>query len=221
MELFNDTVRIFEKNIESFLSENEYILSVEIIGKETLDYPFTLLGNETDIEINVNFNAKYDLFSEHKSKENGRVEILKYYNFIHNLDIQYLPNLKGSEYYKSPFFSLKNNSNDTIYGEHLTGYFWGSISFLKDSVWSNDYFGMLDYNFAGALPLFPDSVTITQVGSFGWRNDLPKNHYKYTLLYTTDKNISRGAKRYLETDNFVWWARTTKYYRLMYEFDIE
>ncbi|MDD3724651.1 MAG: hypothetical protein PHV83_03880 [Bacteroidales bacterium] len=63
--------------------------------------------------------------------------------------------------------------------------------------------------------------SIAQVGSFGWRNELPKAHHKYTLLYTTDKNTSGGKLRYLEKDNFVWWAETKRYYRLIYEFDVE
>ena len=190
------------------------------IKKETLNYPFSLVGNETDIEINVSFYKQSHSFDK-KGRQNGRVEIIKYYEPNHNLEIQYLPKMKGDEYYKAPFFMLKNNSNDTIYGRYIKGYFWGSISFLVDSVWSRDYFGQLDYNFSGGSPLFPDSVTVAWVGSFGWRNELPKNRYKYTLLYATDKKISSGVRKYLEKDNFVWWADTKKYYRLIYEFDVE
>ena len=224
IEILNDKVRRFENSLNIFSKETDYILSVEFenktIGKEALNYPFTLVGNETDIEINVSFYKQHPSFDK-KERQNGRVEVIKYYSSNHNLEIQYLPKAKGDEYYKAPFFMLKNNSNDTIYGRYVRDYFWGSISFLVDSVWSDDYFGRLDYNFEGGSPLFPDTVAVAWVGSFGWRNALPKNRYKYTLLYTTDKNISKGVRQRLEKDNFIWWADTKKYYRLIYEFDVE
>lgn len=223
IQLFSDAIRELEKSITIPSKEDNYILSVEFenktIGKKILDYPFILTGNESDIEINVRLNES-NRFDKSK-KVNGIIKIIKYYKADNNVEIKYLPKLKGDEYYKAPFFLLKNNSNDTIYGQYIKGYFWGSISLQLDSVWSNDYFGRLDYNFAGGSPLFPDSVTIAQVGSFGWRNELPKAHYKYTLLYTTDKNTGTGVKQHSEKDNFVWWADTKRYYRLIYKFDIE
>ena len=179
-------------------------------------------GNETEIEINVsteNFNRK--------EKQRGSIEVIKYYK-SNNIDIQYLPEMKGNEYYKPPFFMLTNNSNDSICGQYLTGHFWGWLSYLYvidfdgkvDSIWSRNRFGRLDYEFSVGSPLFPDSTTIAQVGSFGWHNELRKTRHKYTLLYTTDLK-SRGERRRLEKDNFVWWADTKKYYRLIYEFDVE
>jgi len=154
-----------------------------------------------------------------KVSSNAFVYVIKYYNSTHALDIQYLPNKKGNEYFREPFFLLKNNSNDTIYGEYNQGYFWGKISFLiKDSVWSENYVGRIDANFDNPPPLYPDSTKFAWVGSFGWRNDLPKNRYKYTLqYYTTDKN--KGIR--LNKRKFAWRADTKKYYQLIYEFDIE
>ena len=221
IELLNDTVRLFEKSLNIPAKETNYILSVEFenktIGKEALNYPFTLVGNETDVEINVGFDRNNWL-----KKESGSIKVVKYFKSNHILEIHYFPKMKGNEYFKAPFFMLKNNSNDTIYGQYISGYFWGSISFLVDSIWSREIFGMLDYNFAGGSPLFPDSVTVAQVGSFGWRNELPKVRYKYTLLYTTDRrSVGGGVRQYLEKDNFVWWADTKKYYRLIYEFDVK
>ena len=223
IELLNDTVRKFEKSLNVPSKENDYTLFVQFenqtIGKEIVNYPFQLTGNETDVEINVRFYK--DGGFDKRKRENGVIEIIQYYESNDNLEIRYLPKMKGDKYYKAPFFMLKNNSSDTIYGQYIKGYFWGSIRFLSDSVWSSDYFGQLDYNFAGGSPLFPDSVTLAWVGSFGWRNELPKTHYKYTLLYTTDRNISSGVRQYLEKDNFVWWADRKKYYRLVYEFDVK
>lgn len=224
IEFINDTVRKAENNLNISLKEGDYILFVEFenktIRKEILNYPFSLVGNETDIEINVRF-WKQSSSLDKKKRDNGSIEIIKYYEPNHNIEIEYLPKMEGDEYYKAPFFMLKNNSTDTIYGRYIKNYFWGSISFLADSIWSRDYFGQLDYNFAGGSPLLPDSAGIAWVGSFGWRNELPKRCYKYTLLYTTDKNISSGVRQYVEKDNFVWWADTKKYYRLIYEFKVD
>lgn len=222
IEILNDTVRKFEDTLDIPSKTENYILSLKFenktIGKEEFKYTFSTHGNETDIEINLR-TSKNNF--DKKEKQSGNIEIVKYYEPKHNLEIQYLPKLKGDEFYKPPFFMLKNNSNDTIYGQYIKGYFWGSISILVDSIWTRDYFGRLDYNFAGGSPLFPDSMTVAWVGSFGWRSELPKNRYKYTLLYTTDKNSSSGLRKHLERDSFIWWADTKKYYRLIYQFEVK
>jgi len=222
VELINGTIRKFVDSLDIPTEIQDYVLSVElennITEKEILSYPFTLVGNETDIEINVSFYENYWL--KRKKSNICDIEINKYYESNHGIGIQYLPDEKGGKDYRAPFFMLKNNSNDTLYGQYLN-YFWGSISLLADSVWSKDYVGMLDFNFVGGSPLLPDSTTIAQVGSFGWSNELPKNRYKYTLLYTTDKGASGEVKQQSKNDNFVWYIYPRKYYRLIYEFDVE
>jgi len=221
--LLSDTIGKFENSINIPSERTDYILSVEFVNKsfekDAVNYPFTLAGDETDIKINIKFYKDSQIY-EHKRTE-VFMEIFKYYKSNHNIEIKYLPEEKGSKSYREPFFLLKNNSKVTIYGQYLEGYFWGSLSFLVDSVWSNDYFGGLDYNFAVASPLFPDSSKIAWVGSFGWRNNLPENRYKYTLLYSTDKNLDIAVRKYSENNKFDWWTITKKYYRLIYEFDIE
>ena len=223
VEILNDTVRKFENSLNIPSKVGDYILSVEFenktIGKEVLSYPFSLVENETDIEINVRFWKQSSSFDK-KERQSGSVEVIKYYIPNQNVVIQYLPEMKGEDF-RGPFFELTNNSNDTIYGKHLQGHFWGTITFLVDSVWRRDIIGVLDYNFNSLPPLFPKSTTFALVGSFGWRNELPKNRYKYTLLYTTDKKISSGVRQHLEKNNFIWWADTKKYYRLIYKFDVE
>lgn len=223
IKLLSDTATKFENSFNIPSEKTEYILSVEFenitIGKDALDYPFSLAGDETDIQINLNFQKSNQSY-EHR-RTNVFIEIIKYYKSNHNIEIKYLPEIKGSEYYREPFFLLKNNSNDTLYGQHLEGYFWGSLSFLVDSVWSKEFFGSLDYNFEVAPPLLPDSSKTAYVGSFGWQNKLPKNRYKYTLLYSTDKNSNILVRKYSENNKIDWWTVTKKYYRLIYEFDVE
>lgn len=228
MTLFHDTVGRFENTLTFPATEYNWILSVEFknrtIGQETLNYPFALTGNETEVEINIRSDDRYNHWSDsQKRTKNALVEVIKYYRANNDdLDIKYLPTEKGDEYYKAPFFVLKNHSNDTLYGQYIPGYFWGSIQLLlPDSTWSPNYFGQIDMNFDRGSPLFPDSTTLAWVGSFGWRNKLPKNRYKYTLIYTTDKNTTQGVSQHSVKDNFVWWAETKKYYRLVYEFNVE
>jgi hypothetical protein len=227
IELINDTIRKFETCFDFVPKANDYILSVEFknltIGKEVLNFPVKFHGNETDVEINLRF-----MKDGRKNLEYGSVEVIQYYESNHNLDIQYLPKTKGDKYYKAPFFMLKNNSNDTIYGKNLQGYFWGTSSVLIDfedsslePFWTPEHFGVLDYNFAPRPPLYPDSTTVAMVGSFGWRNELPKLRHRYTALYSTDKSISDGIGLYSAKDNFLWRAGTKKYFRLIYEFDVK
>ena len=82
IEILHDTVRKFKNSLNIFSKESDYILAVEFenksVGKEALNYPFTLVGNETDIEINVSFYKQHLLF-EKKERENGVVEIIKYH----------------------------------------------------------------------------------------------------------------------------------------------
>jgi len=217
MELLNnDTIREFEKSLNIPAEETNYTLFVEFenttIGKETLIYPFALDGNETNIEINVRF-SNYNIYDK-KKRENAQIDIVKYYESNLDIEIQYLPKMKGEDIV-GPFFRLKNNSNDTIYGKYFN-HFWGSISFLVDSIWGREIIGTLDANVVIGSPLFPDSTAIATVGTWGWSDDLPKLHYKYTLLYTTRKNNLNQEKK-----NFVWRAGTKSYYRLVYEFDVE
>jgi len=227
-QLLCDTVSKFEYATKDFFKSKNYVLVVEfenkMFGKDSLNYPFDLDGNEIRVDIDIRLYNDRNNYQNNNTNEKSRafVEVIKYFNSTHALDIQYLPNEKGNEYFREPFFLLKNNSKDTIYGEHLPGFFWGTISiFVNDSTWSKDLFGNLDTDFALHPPLYPDSTKLAWVGSFGWRNNLPKNRYKYTLLYTTNENSSIGAKQYLEKDNFVWRTDTKKYYQLIYEFDIE
>lgn len=221
IEILNDTVVSFKDNLLIPLQEENYILLVSfenrIIGNEEISYPFSVIGSETNIDIDLTVSTNN--FDKNR-RQSGSIEIIKYYKSKHNLEIHYLPKEKGDETFKPPFFMLKNNSNDTIYGQYCD-YFWGSISYLVDSTWSEEYFGGLDTNFGGGSPLYPDSVTAAWVGSFGWRSELPKNRYRYILLYSTDRNTKRGQRKYLEKDNFIWWADTKEYYRLVYEFDVE
>lgn len=219
--LLDDTIRDFQNNLYIPSKVIDYTLSVtfenKIIGEVALNYPFTLSGTEANIDINVRF-----WLDNSNKKGYGFIEVVRYYDSYRNLYIRHLSDMEGNEHFREPFFLLKNNSNDTIRGQYLDGYFWGSLSvLLPDSIWSRDMFGRLDLDFAPRLPLFPDSTTIASVGSFGWRNVLPKNRYRYTLLYRTNRSLNSRIRQSFEKDSFTWQTDTRKFYRLIYEFEIE
>lgn len=228
IELLNDTVRTSEYHKKDFFNEKNYMLKVifdnKRFGTDSLNYSFSLSGNETSVNIRINFYLDKKV-SQKKDKEefvSGHIEVTKYYKPTQDIEIHYIKMKEPDEYYKEPFFVLKNNSNDTIYGEWLPGYFWGTISYLReDSTWTNQFGGEICTTFAPAPPLYPDSTTIASVASFGWKNNLPKKHYKYEVLYSINKFYGKGLSKYLEKKNFVWWADTKSFSKLSYEFDIE
>lgn len=228
IELLNDTVRKIQYSQKNFFDDKNYNVLVafenKYFGKDSLAYSFSLNGNETDVNIQINIYLHKEGFAKKDKKESvsGNIEVRKYYKPTQNIKIHYIKMKEPDEYYKEPFFLLQNNSTDTIYGEWLPGYFWGNISYLKeDSTWTKQYGGEICMTFAPAPPLYPDSTAIASVASFGWKNNLPKAHYKYKVLYSVNKYYGRGLSKYLENKNFVWWADTKSFYRLFYEFDIK
>ena len=159
---------------EYFTSKGKYILSIYFItknyGQDSIDYDFELNGDEIKTTISVDFDFKERLIKKgniYKKGDkvlNGYVHINKYYNAPKTIEILFDKENIGTEYYKGPFFKIKNNSTDTIYGEHLPGYFWGILSYLRNDSVFMTRIGILDYNFADSPPLYPDSTTIASVG---------------------------------------------------------
>lgn len=68
---------------------------------------------------------------------------------------------------KDHSLKIKNNSKDTLYGEYLPGYFWGTLSYIRNDSILATRTGRIDYTFDNPPPLYPDSVKIATVGSFG------------------------------------------------------
>lgn len=236
--LFNDTLSEFKKDFTIPAESANYIISVELEYKNaeskkrkrrrkgeldcnrihSQEYPFELLGNEIDVFIDVSFSKRV-----YSDSLDGSIGVVRHYNSVHDIEIEYAKDIRSNESIREPFFILKNNSNDTLYGQHIKTLYWGWISYMiDDSTWTNNFFGNLDYNFSGGTLLIPGAATIATVGSFGWTEELPKKKYRYTLLYTTDVNSTGGGyRKQVERDNIAWFVKDFRFYKLVYEFEVK
>lgn len=230
-KLYSDSKTKYDFNDkEYFTSQGEYILSInfsaENYGQDSIVYGFKLNGNEIKTTISVDFDfrerliKKGNIYEKGDTVLNGYIRINKYYNAPKTIEISIDKENIGNEYYKGPFFIIKNNSTDTIFGEHLPGYFWGTLSYLKNDSTYMTRTGILDYEFVDSPPLYPDSTKIASVGSFGFRKKLVPFDYRFEVMLAK-KWQSIGIGIYEENKNFIWWAGTKEYYKLTHDFKIE
>lgn len=222
--LFNGSVSnygVLEK--ENYKAKGEYILSIyfeaEKYGQDSINYDFELNGNEVKTSISINFDFKErlhkrgNIFKKGEKVLNGYVLINRYYKAPKTIEISYCEENIGSEFYKGPFFNIKNNSTDTLYGEHLPGYFWGTLSYLRNDSVFMTRIGTLDYEFAYSSPLYPDSVKTATVGSFGLTKKLVPFDYRFEVMLAKEWQ-STGIGIYKEHKNIVWWGGVKEYYKL-------
>jgi hypothetical protein len=185
-----------------------------LIFSDTIQYPFKLNGKEEKVTISIHFDKYFE------KQKDAHLAIVSYYPPHEKLLMEYLPSCKSSETIKEPFFLLTNNSSDTLYGFYLEDFYWGSISCLKDSVWSEYYPGRIDNNFSDGKILYPDSTSFASVGSFGWKDTLQPGKYKFQLLYQTPNTRPERIKTVQKRD--VVWSIIRKYnFKKEYEFEIK
>jgi len=232
-ELFSDTTNEYVYSAKNFFkSKGKYTILIyfeaEKYGNDAINYNFELNGTEINTMISVSFDfseryhKKGDIYKKGEKILNGYIRINKYYEAPQTVNIEPDKELKGDEFYKGPFFKIRNNSKDTLYGEHFPGYFWGTLSYMRNDSILFTRIGTLDYNFGGSPPLYPDSTKIATVGSFGYKNKLIPFEYRYEVLYGKKyQSLGNGIGKYEEKDNFCWWAGTKEYYKLKYDFKIE
>jgi hypothetical protein len=228
--LYADTLKSFELLKADYLSiPGSYLLTIYFSDNNTIrdsiDYGIVIDGKETDIEIDISFH-----YNERLQKVNnqwikkekipkGYISVRKYFQPPESIKIS-LSNLESNDSFQGPFFRLVNNSRDTLYGEYLPGYFWGSLYIsTNDSTWSRKKIGIIDTEFVDSPPLLPDSIKIATVGSFGAYYKLPKCSYKYELLLSNTS--THGLTKHIDNDCMEWWATTENFYRLIYKFKIE
>jgi len=229
--MFTDTIRNYsfsEKNF--FKSKGKYTLSItfetEKYGKDSLDYTFELKGSEVTIVISVSFDYREklikegDIYVKGEKILNGYVRLNKYYSGARIVEIEPDINHLSDEFYKGPFFKIKNKSSDTLYGEHLPGYFWGTLSYIRNDSILATRTGILDYEFSDLPPLYPDSTKLATVGSFGYRRKLIPFDYRFEVMLAKEWQ-SQGIGILEESENFTWWAGTKEYYKLIYDFKTE
>ena len=133
--VLDDTVKQVQK--EFHLEQlGEYRLAVVfsnvISGKDSLERTFTLTGEEYKVETTAHFNRERKNLSDWKIKDSinsGRFTITKYSYPSPLVKIKYIRNSTGeNNEFPGPQFIVKNESKDTLYGEWLPGYFWGTLS---------------------------------------------------------------------------------------------
>ncbi len=229
--LFSDSTNEYRFSTKNFFkSKGKYSISLlfetEKYGKDSIDYGFVLKGNELNTEISVSFDygerlyKKGDIYEKGEKTINGYIRINNYYEAPKSIKIELDKEYLGDEFYKGPFFKITNNSNDTLYGKHLPGYFWGTLSYLKNDSTFATRIGLIDYEFVGSPPLFPDSTKIATVGSFGLNRNLVPFNYRFEVMLAR-KWQSQGIGVFLERKDFGWWAGTKEYYKLKYDFKID
>lgn len=226
--LFTDTVRKYKVSEKNYLKLNgKYTLSIwfdaKNYGKDSLNYDFNVNGNELVSDISIRFDyderliKKGGTFTKDSKVVNGYIRINKYFNAPKSVEILLDKEDLGDEYYKGPFFKIKNCSNDTLYGEHLPDYFWGTLSYVKNDSVLATRTGIIDYEFISSHPLYPDSTKYATVGSFGLNRKLAPFKYRFEVLLAK-KWQSQGIDAYKEQQNISWWAETKEYYKLVYDF---
>ena len=224
--LLTDTTSRYEFSEKNYFKSNgKYALSIwfesEKYGKDSLIYDFELNGEEisTSISISFDYREKYikkkDIYVKGEKVLNGYIRLNKYYDAPETVEIKLDTYEIGYEFYKGPFFTIKNNSKDTLYGEHFPGYFWGTLSYVRNDSILATRIGTLDYNFAGSPPLYPDSTKIATVGSFGLTKKLVPFEYRFEVMLAKKyQGMGNGVGIYKEQPNFDWWAGTKEYYKL-------
>jgi len=233
LNLFTDTISKYEFSKKNyFKSKGKHTLSIYFeskkYGADSLNYDFKLNGKELNVSISISFDYKErlikqkDIYVKGNKVLNGYIRLNKYYEPPKTIEIHLDTDDIGDEYYRGPFFTIKNNSLDTLYGEHLPGYFWGTLSYMRNDSILRTTIGTLDYNFVDSPPLYPDSIKIATVGSFGIPVKLAPFEYRFEVMLANKwQGIGGGVGIYKEQPNFDWWAETKEYYKLKCDFKVE
>lgn len=222
--VLDDTIKQVQK--EFHLEQlGEYRLAVvfsnAISGKDSLERTFTLTGEEYKVETTAHFNRERKNLSDWKSKDSinsGRFTITKYSYPSPLVKIKYIRNSTGENgEFPGPQFIVKNESKDTLYGEWLPGYFWGTLSRWVDGKYVGNLSGQICTTWAHEPPLYPDSIKPAWVASFGRKT--PPGKYRFNLYYSTENNIKGTATIIYESDTFRWWSSVQNWHLLTCEFE--
>ena len=222
--LLDDTVKQMQKEIH-LEQLGEYrlaaIFSNVLSGRDSLERTFTLTGEEYKVETIAHFQREKKNLSDWKSKDSinsGRFTITKYSKSSPLVKIKFIRNSNGeNEGIPGPQFIVKNESRDTLYGEWLPGYFWGTLSRWVDGKYVGNMCGQICTTWTEEPPLYPDSVKLAWVGSSGRR--IPPGRYRFNLYYSTENNIKGSATKIYESDTFRWWSSVQNWHLLTCEFE--
>ena len=222
LNLYTGTINDYEFSEANFFnSKGKYMLSIffesKKYGADSLNYDFDLTGKELNVSISVSFYYREKVLR-------GSIGLKKYYNAPKNVKIQLESDDIGNEWYRGPFFKIKNNSSDTFYGEYLPGYFWGTLSYIRNDSILRTSIGHIDTDFVDSPPLYPNSTKIATVGSFGIPRKLVPFEYRFEVVLAKKwQELGNKAKAMVhkERQNVVWSAGIEEYYKLCLDFKVD
>ena len=223
--LLDDTVRQMKKDF-SLEQLGEYKLTAiftnKLSGIDSLEKVFTLTREEYKVKTIIHFQRepqKEYVFDCKDSIYSGRFTIIKYSKPSSQVKIKYLRYCNGENgEFPGPHFLVKNESQDTLYGEWLPGFFWGTLSKWVDGKYVGNIGGVIDLNWNEEPPLYPNSDKLAWVGSFGKK--ISPGKYRFNLYYSTEET-ENSLELTSETDTFRWWSTVQNWHLLTCEFEKE
>lgn len=222
--LFDDTIRQMKKDF-SLEQLGEYrlkaIFTNDFSGIDSLERVFTLTGEEYKVETILHFQKEPKNWYVLESKDSitcGQFMIIKYSNPSPLVKIKYLRYCTGENgEIQGPLFVVKNESQDTIYGEYLPGFLWGTLSMCCDGEYVGARGGVIDLNCYPVPPLYPNSEKMAWVGSFGIK--ITPGKYRFNLYYSTEDKSKGTSELTSETDSFRWLSDVQNWHLLTCEFE--
>lgn len=134
--------------------------------------------------------------------------------------IEYLGYHTGEDgEYPGPFFTITNKSQNTLYGEHLPGYFWGWVSYLFENKAVRKKGGRICTTFDDRPPIYPGMKGQAYVGSFGCK--LQAGKYRFTVFYAVNGWPIRAIPNIKKTASMVWYFSEENWYVLDCDFVVE
>lgn len=222
--LLNDTARQVEKDCR-LEQLGEYRLTASFYsdkyGCDSLERQFRLTGKELEVAADLYFSRNTKNYSDRKCRDSINscsFRIERRYKASPQVKIRYLCNQKGES--GGPHFSIKNESSDTLYGEWLPGYFWGTLSYNVNGKYVGNLGGQICTSWAYSPPLCPDSIKYAWVGSLGMPQ-LKAGKFRFNVWYSTKKYDRLSAPLACERERFWWWSKVQDWYLLQCEFEVK
>ena len=222
--LIDDTTRQIKKDY-NLNQLGEYritaIFSSNTSGRDSLERTFILTNEEYKIETILHFQKlpkNWYVWDSKDSITSGQFMIIKYSNPSPLVKIKYLRYCTGENgEIQGPLFVVKNESQDTIYGEYLPGFLWGTLSMWCDGEYVGAKGGVIDLDCDPVPPLYPNAEKMAWVGSFGRK--ITPGKYRFNLYYSTEDKSKGTSELTSETDSFRWLSDVQNWHLLTCEFE--
>lgn len=223
--VFDDTARVWKSEYPlTRLGRYDMTLCFDggAHGRDSLTRSFELTGEEDSVEVDMSFRSERRDWSQIHSRDSimaGSFTIEKYSKPSPDVHLRFLRNSTGQQgEFPGPFFSIRNESHDTLYGEWLPGYFWGTVAVNLGSGYSRELGGQICTTWNPLPPLYPGTTGSAWVGSFGRR--IGFGRFRFTVLYSTAQSGRHGSTLYRESPTFRWWSMVNNWHVLSCEFEI-